>query len=251
MRASPPTRRAEIDLDAYIEKKLYFIGTSGSTLEDMKLVLRKVVARQLDTNLSVAAVSGLDGAIDGIRAVEKNLMPGKIVVYPSCRGLKLTALTELGGRLPLSDGHWNKGVGGGAGEAISENMNAQFDRQGSNRHRRRARAGRGHRRAAGAGRVPRGDRRRERKRGHDHRRRHREGNRRRVLGVKVDVTKEAEVEALFERTAREFGRVDIVVVSAAILIAEPIAEADAEKWRAVMNVNLFGYFLVTNTPAGR
>jgi hypothetical protein len=37
-------------------------------------------------------------------------MPGKIVVYPSCRGLKLTALTELGGRLPLSDGHWNKGA---------------------------------------------------------------------------------------------------------------------------------------------
>ena len=38
---------------------------------------------------------------------------------------------------------------------------------------------------------------------------------------------------------------DIVVANAAILIAEPIADADAEKWRAVMNVNLFGYFLVT------
>ena len=53
------------------------------------------------------------------------------------------------------------------------------------------------------------------------------------------------VQALFERAAREFGRVDIVVANAAILIAEPIADADAEKWRAVMNVNLFGYFLVT------
>jgi sorbitol-6-phosphate 2-dehydrogenase len=68
---------------------------------------------------------------------------------------------------------------------------------------------------------------------------------RRSAGVKVDVTVEAEVEALFARTVREFGRVDIVVSNAAILIAEPIAEADAEKWRAVMNVNLFGYFLVT------
>jgi sorbitol-6-phosphate 2-dehydrogenase len=67
----------------------------------------------------------------------------------------------------------------------------------------------------------------------------------RVLGVKVDVTREPEVQALFERTTREFGRVDIVVANAAILIAEPIADADAEKWRAVMNVNLFGYFLVT------
>ena len=104
----PANVSAEIDLDAYIAKRLYFIGTSGSTLDDMKLVLRKVVSRQLDTNLSVAAVSGLDGAIDGIRAVEKNLMPGKILVYPSCRGLKVTPLTELGGKLPLPDGHWNK-----------------------------------------------------------------------------------------------------------------------------------------------
>ena len=50
---------------------------------------------------------------------------------------------------------------------------------------------------------------------------------------------------LFERAVKEFGRVDIVVANAAILIAEPIADADAEKWHAVMNVNLFGYFLVT------
>ncbi|MCG3149274.1 MAG: Sorbitol-6-phosphate 2-dehydrogenase [Verrucomicrobiae bacterium] len=56
---------------------------------------------------------------------------------------------------------------------------------------------------------------------------------------KVDVTNEADVKALFDQV----GKVDIVVANAAILIAEPIAEADAEKWRAVMNVNLFGNFL--------
>jgi threonine dehydrogenase-like Zn-dependent dehydrogenase len=104
----PADKTAALDLDACIEKQLYFIGTSGSALDDMLRVLDKVVSRRLDTDLSVAAVSGLDGAIDGIRAVEKNLLPGKIVVYPSCHGLKLTPLTELGGSLPLSDGHWNK-----------------------------------------------------------------------------------------------------------------------------------------------
>jgi sorbitol-6-phosphate 2-dehydrogenase len=66
-----------------------------------------------------------------------------------------------------------------------------------------------------------------------------------VLGMKIDVTQEAEVKALFDRGVKEFGRVDIVVANAAILIAEPIIDADAEKWRAVINVNLFGYFLVT------
>lgn len=60
---------------------------------------------------------------------------------------------------------------------------------------------------------------------------------------KVDVTCEADVKALFDKAVADHGRVDIVVANAAILIAEPIAEADAEKWRAVMNVNLFGNFL--------
>jgi hypothetical protein len=35
-------------------------------------------------------------------------VPGKILVYPSCHGLKVTPLTELGGKLPLPDGCWNK-----------------------------------------------------------------------------------------------------------------------------------------------
>ena len=104
----PADKIAELDLDVYIDKQLYFIGTSGSVLEDMKQVLAKVVSRQLDTNLSVAAVSGLDGAIEGIRAVEKNLMTGKIIVYPSCRGLTLTPLAELGAKVPLENGHWTQ-----------------------------------------------------------------------------------------------------------------------------------------------
>ena len=73
----------------------------------MQRVLAKVAARELDTNLSVAAVAGLEGAIDGIRAVEKNLLPGKILVYPSCRGLELTPLGELGGDARLAGGRWS------------------------------------------------------------------------------------------------------------------------------------------------
>ena len=64
-----------------------------------------------------------------------------------------------------------------------------------------------------------------------------------ALAVACDVTKEADVETLFGRTIEKFGRVDVVVANAAILIAEPICDANAEKWRAVMNVNLFGQFL--------
>jgi sorbitol-6-phosphate 2-dehydrogenase len=65
----------------------------------------------------------------------------------------------------------------------------------------------------------------------------------RTLAVAGDVTREADVERLFAEAQRAFGRVDVVVANAAILIAEPLTEADAGKWQAVMNVNLFGQFL--------
>ncbi len=107
------TVTGEIDLDAYIEKRLYFIGTSGSTLDDMKRVLAKVEAARLDTNVSVAAVCGLDSAAEGIRAIEKRLIAGKIIVYPACRGLGLVRLEELNVKMPevaecLSDGLWTR-----------------------------------------------------------------------------------------------------------------------------------------------
>ena len=109
----PATVSAEIDLDSYIEKQLYFIGTSGSTLEDMKRMLEKVESGSLDTNLSVAAVSGLAGATDGIRAVENRTIAGKVVVYPACRNLGLVTLEELNEKMPevagcLNDGLWTK-----------------------------------------------------------------------------------------------------------------------------------------------
>ena len=53
--------------------------------------------------------------MEGIRAVEKQLVPGKILVYPACRGLGLTRLSELPSRLPevaarLRGGVWTAGA---------------------------------------------------------------------------------------------------------------------------------------------
>jgi len=72
---------------------------------------------------------------------------------------------------------------------------------------------------------------------------------RRTLSIKVDVTDEEQVAAMVDRTVAEFGRLDIVVSNAGILIAEEISQFPAEKWRAVMNVNLFGYFLTAKHAA--
>ena len=72
---------------------------------------------------------------------------------------------------------------------------------------------------------------------------------RRTMAVKVDVSDEAQVEAMVQRAVQEFGRLDILVANAGILLAEEITEFSAEKWRAVMNVNLFGYFLCAKHAA--
>ncbi len=107
----PADTHAPVDMDRYITKRCYMFGTSGSTTADMRTVLAKVEGGRLDTNASVDAVSGMAGAIDGIRAVEKRTLAGKIVVYPALHNLPLVRLSDLPERLPgvaarLSGGAW-------------------------------------------------------------------------------------------------------------------------------------------------
>ncbi|MEZ0067074.1 threonine dehydrogenase-like Zn-dependent dehydrogenase [Streptacidiphilus sp. MAP12-20] len=100
-----------IDLDTYVAKGLYFVGTSGSGVADMRAVLAEVADGRLDTNLSVGAVSGMAGALDSLDAVRDRRIPGKVVVYPAIEDLPLLDLGELVARYPaigplLSDGCW-------------------------------------------------------------------------------------------------------------------------------------------------
>lgn len=66
-----------------------------------------------------------------------------------------------------------------------------------------------------------------------------------VLIVPTDVTDEAQVKALFERTMRAFGRVDILVNNSGAFDGGPLEELSLETWQKVINVNLTGPFLCT------
>lgn len=72
---------------------------------------------------------------------------------------------------------------------------------------------------------------------------------RRTLGLKVDVTDEIEVEAAVGQTVEQFGRLDIAVANAGILIAGEVTTFSAEMWRKVIDVNLVGYFLTAKHAA--
>ena len=103
--------RHDIDLDAYIARRCYMFGSSGSVVSDMEVLLSRIATGQLDTNLSVDAVSGMAGAADGLAALQDRTMAGKIVIYPSLHEVGLLSLADLGGAFPavaskLADGHW-------------------------------------------------------------------------------------------------------------------------------------------------
>jgi threonine dehydrogenase-like Zn-dependent dehydrogenase len=104
--------RQDIDLDTYIARCCYMFGSSGSVVSDMEVLLGRMAAGRLDTNLSVDAISGMAGAADGLAALRDRTMAGKIVIYPSLHEVGLLPLAELRGEFPtvaskLDDGHWS------------------------------------------------------------------------------------------------------------------------------------------------
>jgi hypothetical protein len=109
----PATTRHDLDVDAYIERRCFMFGTSGSVIRDMKAVLGKVEKEQLDTSLSLEAVAGMAGAADGLAAVESRKLMGKVVIFPPLRDLGLVPLSEMAERFPsvaarLSNGSWTR-----------------------------------------------------------------------------------------------------------------------------------------------
>ncbi len=65
----------------------------------------------------------------------------------------------------------------------------------------------------------------------------------RVVGVQVDVTDEASVRALRVSSVDAFGRVDVVVANAGVLVLGPALELTLQQWQRVLDVNLTGTFL--------
>jgi NAD(P)-dependent dehydrogenase (short-subunit alcohol dehydrogenase family) len=63
------------------------------------------------------------------------------------------------------------------------------------------------------------------------------------LVVKVDVTKESQVQKMVQKVLRKFNRIDISLNIPGINRRKPLLDLTTEDWKAVIDVNLTGVFL--------
>lgn len=70
-----------------------------------------------------------------------------------------------------------------------------------------------------------------------------------AIAVGVNVCDEAQVDEMVDKTVKHFGKLDLMVSNAAILIAKPVVEFPYNEWQRMMDVNLNGYFLCARAAA--
>jgi len=64
-----------------------------------------------------------------------------------------------------------------------------------------------------------------------------------AIAIGADVSKEDEVEKLFEKTIEAYGRLDILLANSGLQQDAAIDQMTLEQWNTVINVNLTGQFL--------
>ncbi len=70
-----------------------------------------------------------------------------------------------------------------------------------------------------------------------------------AIGLACDVTDEAQVAALVDRTIAEFGQVDVLINNAGINIRNPIEELSVDEFEQVMSINVRGPWLCCRAVA--
>jgi NAD(P)-dependent dehydrogenase (short-subunit alcohol dehydrogenase family) len=67
-----------------------------------------------------------------------------------------------------------------------------------------------------------------------------------AVGIAADVTDRGSVDALFERIAKDFGRLDLLFNNAGVSAPPaPLEDLSFDQWRSVLDTNLTGAFLCT------
>jgi NADP-dependent 3-hydroxy acid dehydrogenase YdfG len=67
-----------------------------------------------------------------------------------------------------------------------------------------------------------------------------------AFALVTDVTDEQQVQTMIQRAHEQWGRLDILVNSAGLMLLGPIAGADTEDWRRMISLNLLGLLYATH-----
>ena len=70
-----------------------------------------------------------------------------------------------------------------------------------------------------------------------------------AIAVKCDVSKKAEIDNLVSEALKKFGKIDILVNNAGIYPFEPFLDMKEENFQKVIDINLKGYFLMSQAAA--
>ena len=70
-----------------------------------------------------------------------------------------------------------------------------------------------------------------------------------AIAVKCDVSKKAEIDNLISEALKKFGKIDILVNNAGIYPFEPFLDMKEENFQKVIDINLKGYFLMSQACA--
>jgi NADP-dependent 3-hydroxy acid dehydrogenase YdfG len=62
----------------------------------------------------------------------------------------------------------------------------------------------------------------------------------RALAIEADVSDRKQAEAAVKRTAENFGRLDILINNAGVMLLGPVLDAPVEEWDQMVGVNLLG-----------
>jgi len=251
--------KVALDISAfYGPKQVRMIGSSGSSIGDLKEMLVETEAGRLSTDRAVAAVGGMESVRAGYECVKEGRFPGKVVIYPQVTDVPLTPIEELGRRGgpvagAMKNTGWNReaereflaasqrlGEPPSAGALVGRTAVVTGGGQGLG-------AALADRLAAEGAWVMvvdlDGEKARAAARDIENRRR------RRTLFRRADVASEKEMESVMSETVAAFGGLDILVSNAGILQAAEITEMPVETWRRVIEVNLTGYFVSAKAAA--
>jgi threonine dehydrogenase-like Zn-dependent dehydrogenase len=91
---------AKIDLSRVYLDGIRVIGHTASSIDDLKLMLFQAENNLLAPNRSVAAIGSLEGARDGLQALQDAVYPGKVVIFGHIRPMPITAVPDLKDVLP-------------------------------------------------------------------------------------------------------------------------------------------------------